>query len=718
MAEKGLAIGIDLGTTNSVCAIYDNTARVLASERADGLVPSVVVFWRPPKDPQAEGKILVGQPALDFAYKDPRNAIFSIKRLMGRSYNEPKVTEVHDRMSYSIVRATHSDDSGVRVLLGEKEYTPVEISAFILKEIKKHAERALGQPVTHAVITVPAYFEERQRAATRQAGEKAGLIVKKIIDEPSAAAIAYGFTVSQGKRQRLLVFDLGGGTFDVSIIYTVMDPEGKNHFEVFETRGDNWLGGDDFDEEIVREIASAIEKEYGFNPSGDKMFRLLAKQAAERAKIALSNVPDTYVTFPAAYKTPDDKFVDLNLPLTSKHFEKLIQPLVERCMKHVKEALNGQGLMPDDINKVLMVGGSTLVPLVYQMVTDYFGKDKVQIVNPYHTVALGAGILAATLQGIQCPNAKCKHINDEASENCEKCGDLLAAAVSVGGISIGEITAVSFGISAVRENESDAFEVIIPKGTPYPLSRAKTKTFETTRDNYICVPVYEGLNPVATNNNKQGEILLNEEDFHQLGENVPSKTPVEISMNYTRDRELQLKVRVHGTKVEKDVKLLHDRPYQTSPVGPQADLKWREEIEQLLQIAENFRGKYMGYMESRELARLERDIGNAQNALDMDNAVAGREAYNTLLVALDSCGVASLLLMAERVQESASPERAAKMGEVISKIKVSWFQQDKQSVALLTTPLRTVIAAELNARRSPGMVPGQEDFGGRLRVKK
>ena len=716
MDKKGFAIGIDLGTTNSVGAYYDGKVQILTSSRADGLVPSVVFFQQSRKAEQGRGQILIGQTALDSARKDPTNAIFSIKRLMGRSFDEPKLVEARERLSYQITRAANSDDFGVRVLLGEKEYTPTEISAMILKQIKESAEKNLSRPVTHAVITVPAYFKERQRAATLQAGQQAGLIVKKIIDEPSAAAIAYGFDAVKDKRQRLLVFDLGGGTFDVSIILTALDPLGKNHFEVLDIRGDDWLGGDDFDSEIVREIVASIVQDYGIDPSDDKVFQLLAKQAAEKAKITLSSADEAQTNFPVAYKTRDGRVIDIDMTISRERFNELIKPYVVRCMKEVNAGLISQGFAPEDIDKVLLVGGSTLVPLVYETIIAQFGKERVQQANPYHSVAQGAAVLAAMLEGIQCPNPECWHVNDESSHNCEKCGEALATAVAVGGISLNEPTALSFGISAVRENETDAFEVIIPKGTPYPLNVSKTRIFETTRDNYMCIPVYEGLNPTASKNDKQGEIFLGIEDFSKAGANVSVATPVEVSMNYSRDREVILRIRIHGTSYDQEFRLRRDRPWEVAQV-PRTDDKWRDDLDRSIQMAEGFRGKYMGFMESRELARLERDLERAQRAIDADNPIEGREAYGMLLSTLDSCGVASLLLMAERMYDTASPERAAKLSEAIGKIKESWFQNDKQAVAFLTKPLRTVIASELNARKVHNPAGNIQDFGGRLRVK-
>lgn len=714
------AIGIDLGTTNSVGTYYDGKeARILRSARSDGLVPSVVAYRKPRQGSGGAGEMLVGQPALDYAVRDPENTIFSIKRLMGRTFDEPDVKDAAARINYKIAASTDSEDAGVRVLLGGKEYTPVDISALILKQIKEDAEQALGQAVTHAVITVPAYFEDRQRAATRMAGEKAGLIVKKIIDEPSAAAIAYGFSVSTSKRQQLLVFDLGGGTFDVSIILTVIDQNGKNHFEVLETCGDNLLGGDDFDREIVQEIISWIETKFSVDPSGDRAFQMLAKQAAERAKITLTSSTEADIFIPAAYKPPDGNPIDLDMNITREHFRELIQSYVDRCMKHVREALTRQGLTPDDIDNVLMVGGSTLVPLVFESVANFFGKEKLrQVMNPYHSVAQGAGILAATLKGLQCPNEECRHINDESERNCTKCSASLATSAAVSdGSTITEVAAMSFGISAVRDDERDAFEVIIPKGTIYPLDRPKSRTFETTAANFVRIPVYEGNDPVASKNSFQGDIQLTEDDFRQAGADVPAHTPLEVSMNYSRDRELHVKVRIHGTNnMEKEMKILHDRPQPKTVAAPQADDKWKTNLENIIRLAENFRGKYMGFMEPREQLRLDRDVENAQKALDADNPVQGQEAYNILAVTLDSCGVASLLLLADRVQEGAAPERSKRIGEAISKIKEQWFKGDKQALTNLTTPLRAAIASELSTRRNRKEVTGQEDFGGRLRA--
>jgi len=702
-----VAIGIDLGTTNSVGARSDgdSTHITLPSSRPDCLVPSVVCLNK--------GRILIGQTALDFAPKDPKNAIFSIKRLMGRTFDESKVEELRNRVNYSIVKASDGSDPGVRVALGDKEYTPTDISAMILKQIKDDAEKALGSPVTHAVITVPAYFEERQRAATRKAGEQAGLIVKRIIDEPSAAAIAYGFTISKGARKKILVFDLGGGTFDISIIMTVKDPKGRNHFEVLEGRGDNWLGGDDFDREIVKEITAHIAGEYKFSPAGDPNFELLAKQAAERAKIALSNATETEITLPTVYavKAPDGRVVDLDMRLTRDRFEQLIRPYVERCITGVKLSLEDQAFEPEDIDVVLLVGGTTLVPLVRESVAALFGAEKVKVTNPFHAVAIGASILAATLAGVQCPS--CGVVADESDEICKGCGEGLAGAASVGGFSITEQTLMAFGISAVREDQPDAFEVIIPKGTVYPLKSPIARTFETTTDDFIQIPVYEGVEVVATKNEQQGVIELGPDDFKDAGVKVPAGTMVDVSMTYTRNRELLVQVRVHGTSVKKDFFLRRDRARMAD--AP-ADLeKLTTGLNHLLGVSEDMLNDYKVYMEARESRKLEGAMELARKALNSGIPREIQEASGKLTVALDSCGTASLLFLAERVRSGASPERANRIQEAVSKIKRAWGEGRPNET--MTEILRAAISAEISMRQQHRPVPGYADFGGRLRVR-
>jgi molecular chaperone DnaK len=703
-------IGIDLGTTNSVGAHYDGKNARTLSPQAGGLVPSQVFFDRD------NSQFLVGQAAVDLAYLDPENSILSIKRLMGWNYADQKVTDVRQRVNYAIVHAAGTDDPGVRVVLGGREFTPVEISAKILAQVKQDAEKVIGK-VTHAVITVPAYFTERQRAATRKAGEQAGLIVKKIIDEPSAAAIAYGFSILKGDRTTLLVFDLGGGTFDVSIIITAMDPRGKNHFEVLQIGGDNWLGGDDFDREIMSLIVEWTQEKYKVDPSSDRSFQLLAKQAAERAKIALSTANEVSVVLPAAY-VHDGRPLNIRFKLTREEFEKRIRPYVDRCIAEVQKVLDQQGYEPDQIDVVLMVGGSTLVPLVYESVENYFGKGRVkQDPAPFHSVAYGAAILAATLKGIQCPNENCLQVNNESAKSCEKCSASLAAAMSVGDISVREPTPRAFGIRAAANGRATVLEVIIPMGEPYPLQEPKSKTFEMMADNSIVIPVFEGDEKLEKEHEWQGDIKITEDDFRQERLDVKAGTKVRVSMNYSRHRELSVRVQVVGTKMDREIRLSRDKP----PQGAAPTLGGESlagELEFLVRAAENFQGKYLAYMENPERKRLDAAVEDAKAALNRSNPIEIRETCDRLALTLNSCGVASTLFLAERVKGGVSPEKLRIIDAVIQKVKTAWGDRHihRQEFEDLTLGLRAAVSDVMNTRSSQQELPGQQALGSLLRV--
>lgn len=315
----GKSIGIDLGTTNSAAAFYDREIRILPTRMHEPLTPSVVSYRKSRREGRP-GEILVGRAAVGNARLAPKDTIFSIKRLMGRTFDEPKVQEARDRLSYELVESDDADDRGVRVLLNDEPYTPVEISAMILRQIKEDAELALGVEVTHAVITVPAYFEERQRAATREAGLQAGLIVKKIIDEPTAASVAFGID-RDDERHRVLVYDMGGGTFDISLIQMT-----NKEFQTLAIEGDMWLGGDDFDQEIVDAIIEWIKDKYdGFDPSGDERFLIAAKQEAEKAKIMLSGQEEVDLLIPAVTSAPEVGLMDVDMYITRQEFNGMIQ---------------------------------------------------------------------------------------------------------------------------------------------------------------------------------------------------------------------------------------------------------------------------------------------------------------------------------------------------------------------------------------------------------
>ena len=459
------AIGIDLGTTNSAVAVYDqvrNTAVIVGNSEGDTLTPSAVAI----RDRDGKEVLLVGKNAVNWAQREPKDTILSVKRLMGRDFADKAVADARKRLSYEIVPGP-DDDPRAHVLLGGKTRSPSQISSFILRKLKQDAGQVLNEDATHAVITVPAYFRESQRAATREAGEEAGFVVKKIIDEPTAAAVAFGLHLNQDDQRRVLVYDLGGGTFDISILNVLRDADGHNQFQVLDFDGDNWLGGDDFDLAIVEKIVEWVKDHCGVDPSGDKKFLWLAKSQAEAAKRQLSQQSEADIVIAAAYRMPGGVLVDVDMTITRNDFEALIEPSVEATMNLVRGALNRQDLSPDDITDVVLAGGSTLVPKVYRTVENQFGAAKVRRnVNPMECVALGAGILAGTLHGVECPS--CGKANTEEAGTCADCGYSLASGQAIGDTGIYEVTGMALGIGAVRGAQQDVFVPIIKRGTPYP----------------------------------------------------------------------------------------------------------------------------------------------------------------------------------------------------------------------------------------------------------
>ena len=693
------SIGIDLGTTNSVAAIDEGHPRVLPTRMTEALTPSVVSY-RKSREEDKPGQILVGRVALNNAVNAPEETIFSVKRLMGRTYDDPKIQEVRDRFPYPILRA-EDDSQGIRIPLGGHKYSPVEISRLILTQIVEDAKRALGAEVSHAVITVPAYFSESQRAATREAGEKAGLTVKKIIDEPTAAAVAFGID-HEGERHRVLVYDFGGGTFDVSVIQMV-----NRQFQVLAIRGDNWLGGDDLDREITNAITDWIKTQTHFDPSSDKRYLMIAKQAAEKAKIALSGQDEVDIVVPAAVRTPDDGFIDVDMVLTRRQFERMIQKYVDRSLAAVRSVLESQQLMSEDITAVLMVGGSTAVPLVHRAVADTFGEEKVRhTLDPMQCVALGAAILAARLKSIECP--QCQTENSETAQQCQKCGHTLSTVQAVGEIGLGETTARNLGIQAVdREGHSDAFAIILPKGTPYPLRRPMERTFYTTAEKLIRVPVYEGDDPSASRNELQGVIE------HTLPDDVRPNTPVSIQFNYDKDRVLTVTLRVH----ERDdltvtQELQRDRP--RASFEPEDD-HWREELDGTANTADFFIQQFSDFLEPAQVKKTEADIAKARRAYAENNALVGKQVTQALRMTILGSGVASQLFLAERATEGADQKTAETLARAAKELKDAHRSGDRKRVEQISMGLQIAVA-RLFQERAQQTGQGAQDYDGLLRM--
>src|ERR671913_1156145 len=373
-------IGIDLGTTNSVVAVMEGGEPVVITNPEGGrLTPSVVAFTK-------TGERLVGQVAKRQAVTNPEDTIFSIKRFMGRKFNE--VNEEMKMVPYKVTQALNGD---VRVDVQGKMYSPPEISAMILQKLKQAAEDYLGEKVTHAVITVPAYFNDSQRQATKDAGEIAGLKVERLVNEPTAAALAYG--LDKKSNETIAVYDFGGGTFDISILEV-----GDGVVEVKSTNGDTHLGGDNIDQKLIDWIIDEFRKDEGIDLGKDRMALQRLKEAAEKAKVELSTVMETDINLP--FITADASGPKhLNLSLTRARFEQLIGDIVNRTMGPVKQALKDAGVDPKKIDEVVLVGGSTRIPMVQQIVKDYFGKEPHKGVNPDEVVAVGAAVQGGVLGG-------------------------------------------------------------------------------------------------------------------------------------------------------------------------------------------------------------------------------------------------------------------------------------------------------------------------------
>ena len=383
----GKIIGIDLGTTNSCVAVMEGgKVKVIENAEGDRTTPSIVAFTK-------DDEVLVGQAAKRQAVTNPNNTLFAIKRLIGRKYDEDVVQKDKDLVPYKIVKADNGD---AWVEAGGKKMAPPEISARVLQKMKKTAEDYLGEEVTEAVITVPAYFNDSQRQATKDAGKIAGLKVRRIINEPTAAALAYGMDKKGGDR-KIAVYDLGGGTFDISII-EIANVDGEHQFEVLATNGDTFLGGEDFDKTLIDYLVEEFKKDQGINLRNDPLALQRLKEAAERAKIELSASQQTEVNLP--YITADQNGPKhLNIRVTRAKLESLVEDLVKRTVGPCREALNDAGLKVSDINDVILVGGQTRMPKVQESVKDFFGSEPRKDVNPDEAVAIGAAIQGSVLSG-------------------------------------------------------------------------------------------------------------------------------------------------------------------------------------------------------------------------------------------------------------------------------------------------------------------------------
>jgi molecular chaperone DnaK len=497
VSEGEKIIGIDLGTTNSVVAVMEGgDVTVIPNQEGSRLTPSVVAFT--PK-----GDVLVGDPAKRQAITNPTETIYSIKRFMGRRHDEVKTEE--KMVPYHIVGGPNEF---VKVHTNKKDYTPPEISALILRKLKEAAESYLGHKVRKAVITVPAYFNDSQRQATKDAGQIAGLEVARIINEPTAAALAYG--LDKKKNEKIAVFDLGGGTFDISIL-DVAD----GVFEVLSTNGDTHLGGDDWDEALMNHIAGEFKKEQGIDLRKDQMALQRLKEAAEKAKKDLSFQAQADINLP--FITADASGPKhLTMTISRAQFEKLTDSLFERCRGPVLKALDDAKLKPSNIDEVVLVGGSTRMPRVQQIVKEIFGKEPHKGVNPDEVVAVGAAIQGAVLTG------------------------------EVKDVLLLDVTPLSLGL----ETKGNVMTVLVPRNTTIPTE--KKEVFTTADDNQtaVTIKVYQGERPMAPDNRLLGEFNLEGIPPARMG--VPK---IEVAFNIDANGILNVTARDQGTGKEQTIKI-------------------------------------------------------------------------------------------------------------------------------------------------------------------
>ncbi|MCF7982129.1 MAG: molecular chaperone DnaK [Pseudomonadales bacterium] len=612
----GKIIGIDLGTTNSCVAVMESgKPKVIENAEGDRTTPSIVAFTE-------NGEILVGQPAKRQAVTNPKNTLFAIKRLIGRRFDDDVVQKDIKMVPYTI-KAADNGDAWVEIK-GDKK-APPQISAEVLKKMKKTAEDYLGESVTEAVITVPAYFNDSQRQATKDAGRIAGLEVKRIINEPTAAALAYGMDKKRGD-STIAVFDLGGGTFDISII-EIAEVDGEHQFEVLSTNGDTFLGGEDFDLKLIDYLADEFKKENGIDLHNDPLALQRLKDAAEKAKIELSSAQQTDVNLP--YVTADASGPKhLNVKITRAKFESLVEGLVERTLEPVKIALKDAGLSASDITDVILVGGQTRMPLVQTKVKNFFGKEARKDVNPDEAVAVGAAIQAAVLSG------------------------------DVKDVLLLDVTPLSLGI----ETLGGVMTTLIEKNTTIPTK--KTQVFSTADDNQSAVTIHvlQGERKQATQNKSLGRFDL--ADIPPAPRGLPQ---IEVSFDLDANGILNVGAKDKATGKEQSIVIkassgLSDEEIEAMVQDAEANAEEDRKFEELVTTRNQADGLVHATRKTLEEAgdkasaeekeAIEKAIADVESTLKSGN----KDEIEAKTKALtEASGVLAQKMYAEKAQEEAQP---------------------------------------------------------------